>query len=44
MHVSSSDLSPGRGMPFHSFLLPETDKEERIYEKQHVGILLLNIP
>ena len=21
-----------------------TDKEQRIYEKQHVGILLLNIP
>ena len=44
MHVSSYDLSPGSGMPFHSFLLPETDKEQRIYEKQQVGILLLNIP
>ena len=29
---------------FTQFLLPETDKEQRIYEKQHVGILLLNIP
>ena len=42
-HVSSYDLSPGSSMPFHSFLLPGTDKEQRIYEKQHVGILLLNI-
>ena len=42
--VSSYDLSPGSGMPFHWFLFPETDKEQRIYEKQHVGILLLNIP
>ena len=24
--------------------LAEADKEQRIYEKQHVGILLLNIP
>ena len=31
-------------MLFHSFLLPGTDKEQRIYEKQHVGILLLNVP
>ena len=37
-------LSPGSSMPFHSFLLPETDKEQRIYEKQHIGILLLNTP
>ena len=44
MHVSSYDLSPGSGVPFHSFLSPEPDKEQRIYEKQHVGILLLNIP
>lgn len=29
---------------FHLFLLPGTDKEQRIYEKQHMGILLLNIP
>ena len=34
------------GVACHStqFLLPETDKEQRIYEKQHVVILLLNIP
>jgi len=44
IHVPSYDLSPGSGVPFHSFLLPETDKEQRIYEKQHVWILLLNIP
>ena len=29
--VSSYDLSPGSVVPFHSFLLPETDKEQRIY-------------
>ena len=44
MHVSSYDLSPGSGVLFHSFLLPETDKEQRIYQKQHKGIVLLNIP
>ena len=44
MHVSSYDLSPGSGVPFHLFLSPESDKEQRIYEKQHIGILLLNIP
>ena len=44
IHVSSYDLSPGSGVPFHPFLLPETDEEQRIYEKQHIGILLLNIP
>ena len=44
MHASSYDLSPGSGMMFHLFLLPETDKEQKIYEKQQVGILLLNIP
>ena len=37
-------LSSGSGMPFHLFLLPETDKEQRIYKKQHVGVLLLNTP
>ena len=26
------------------YLLPETDKEQRIYEKEHIGMLLLNIP
>ena len=30
-------------MPFHLFLTTETDKEQRIYEEQHIGILL-NIP
>ena len=44
MHASSYDLSPGSGMMFHLFLLPETDTEQKIYEKQQVGILLLNIP
>ena len=44
MHVSSYDLSPGSSVLFHLFLLPETDNEQRIYEKQHIGILLLNIP
>ena len=44
MHVSSYDLSPGISVPFHSFLLPEINKEQRIYEKQHLGILLLKIP
>ena len=38
------DLSAGSGVLFHSFLLPGTDKEQRIYEKQHAGILLLNVP
>ena len=33
MHVSSYDLTPGISMPFHSFLLPGTDKEEKTYEK-----------
>ena len=42
--VSSYDLSPGSGVPFHRFLTTETDKEQRIYEEQHSGILLLNIP
>ena len=41
--VSSYDLSPGSGM-LHWFLITETNREQRIYEKQHVGILLLNIP
>ena len=40
----SSLSHPGRGLPFHWFLTTETDKEQRIYEKQHIGILLLNIP
>ena len=40
----SSLSHPGRGLPFHWFLTTETDKEQRIYEKQHLGILLLNIP
>ena len=42
--VSSYDLRPGSSVPFHWFLATETDKEQRIYEKQHIGILLLNIP
>ena len=41
--VSSYVLSPGSGVPFHLFLATETDKEQGIYEKQHIGILL-NIP
>ena len=44
IHVSSYDVSPRSSLLFHLFLLPETDREQRIYEKQHVGILLLNIP
>ena len=44
MNVPSYDLSPGSSVPFHLFLLPETNKEQRIYEKQHLGILLLKIP
>ena len=34
------------GAACHSthFLLPGTDKEQRIYGKQHGGILLLNVP
>ena len=42
--VSSYDLSPGSDMQFHSFLLPGTDKEQKIHEKQHARILLLNVP
>ena len=42
--VSSYDLSPGSGLPFHWFLATETDKEQRIYEKSQVGIFLLTIP
>ena len=34
----------GVACQFHWFLITETDKEQRIYEKQQVGILLLNIP
>ena len=35
-HIMTS--VPGSSVPFHF------DKEQRTYEKQHVGILLLNIP
>ena len=41
--VSSYDLSPESCVQFYS-LLAEADKQLRIYEKQHVGILLVNIP
>ena len=34
----------GVACQFHWFLATETDKKQRIYEKQQVGILLLNIP
>ena len=33
MCVSSYDLSPGNSVPFYSFPVPGTDKEQRIYEK-----------
>ena len=42
--VSSYDLRPGSSVPFHLFLLPGTDKEWRVYEKQYAGILLLDVP
>ena len=31
--ILSQDLSPENCMLFHSFLLPGTDREQRIYEK-----------
>ena len=42
--VSSYDFSPESCVQLYSFLAAETNKEQRVYEKQHVGILLLNIP
>ena len=42
--VLSYDFSPESCVQLYSFLAAETNKEQRVYEKQHVGILLLNIP